>query len=958
MIDKLLALPSLKNSGAFDVWLTSLASENRAIIEPALTVLQPLFCASPYLLDLANKHEEFLAQILQQAPEKSLVDILGFIQQLSSKTIEEAQIFSLLRQAKGQVALLCAICETGQVWSSKRAAVALSDFADTSLQAALEFAFGEAQRQGKFKQDISPIRAKDSGICILALGKHGGRELNYSSDIDVVAFFDPQSNIFADPDRASKIWSRIIQRTAAIMQERTANGYVFRTDLRLRPDPGSTPVALSVDGALAYYESRGQNWERAAWIKARAVAGDFAVAKRFLSDLAPFIWRKHLDFAAIADIQAMKRQINMAQNIGEECLAGHNVKLGRGGIREIEFFAQTQQLIAGGREPQLRVIPTTIALEKLAQNNWIDQKTSDEMSKAYWFLRGVENRLQMLNDEQTHILPAHDKGLQFIAVLMGYDNLDEFEQAYRKKLQIVTANYIKLFSGKTQLSSEAGSLVFTGTDDDPATLETLAMMGFSDPVAALATIKKWHYGSYAATRAAASRAHLTELLPVFLQTMAKAGSADMALQRFDDFLSRLPTGVQLFAMLGAHPQLCQLLLAFMASAPRMAEAVITRAHVLDGMIDPARTAEIINPQILMQKIETFLAEASGFEDVIERARLIGQEQKFLISAGLISGTISPELAGSQFSVLAQTLFDRLFIRVRDLFEQRHGIVVGANIALLAFGRLGSWQMNVASDLDVILLFEAPSEAENSNGEKPLEKGLYFTRLTQRLITAISAQTANGVLYEVDMRLRPSGNAGPLATSRNAFVSYQKEKAWTWEHMALTRSRVIYGDGDFGRRIETDIAQVFARKGNKIQVLKDAVSMRQRLLKERSPRHEFDLKLMENGLMDIEFIAQTAVILYPDLLVEIRRDVQAILRTLEKENLLAGGEILAQHYSVMCSIIQIVAACLSQPFATDSWNDAFKELLAQLTNFPSFEHLQTHVEEMRREVKQANSDWFC
>ena len=954
---KLSPLPSLSGNGVVDAWLNSLEKKQYGTIDAALPLLQPLFCASPYLFDLARKQTGFLLELLQQPPESSLAAILESVDNLSCDTMDRECLSKELRLAKARVALLCAIAETGKVWSSKKSSSALSDFADASLQAALRFCIREVfglTKTGPSDEKLSP---SNSGICILALGKHGGRELNYSSDIDVVAFFDPCKQTLCPVQDASRIYSRIIRKTASLMQDRTEYGYVFRTDLRLRPDPGSTPVALSVEAALTYYEARGQNWERAAWIKARPAAGDMDVANRFLDDLSPFIWRKHLDFAAIADIQAMKRQINMAQNVGEERLGGHNVKLGRGGIREIEFFAQTQQLIAGGREPELRVIPTEAALEKLGKNNWIEEKTARQMTDAYWFLRAVENRLQMLNDEQIHTLPEDIAGLKLISSLMGFASLESFEKSYRQMLGIVTSNYLRLFAGKGQLSSHSGSLVFTGSDDDPATLETLSALGFSDPKGASDTIKKWHYGGYAATRAAASRAHLTELLPGLLQIIANSRSADLALERFDDFLSRLPAGVQLFALLRAHGQLCRLLVAFMASAPRMADAVIRRAHVLDGMIDPARTAEIIDPHILMQKVEGFLAEAKGFEDVIERARIIGQEQKFLISAGLISGTISPELAGKQFSVLAETLLDRLFERVRAAFEQRHGVIEGARIALLAFGRLGSSQMNATSDLDVILLYEAPDGIEYSSGDKPLDRTLFFTRLTQRLISAISSQTAEGVLYEVDMRLRPSGNAGPLASSRKAFVAYQHEKAWSWEHLALTRSRVIYADGDFGNKIERDIRGVFTRKIDRKKLLGDVVDMRRRLARERPPRHAFDLKLVENGLMDIEFIAQSAVLLFPELLVENRGDSETILQILAREGLLEGADVLARDYALMCAVLQIVAACLSRPFDNESWNEAFRELLARLTDFPDFARLEVHMENIRNRVKIASRHWF-
>lgn len=957
MIARFSPLPPCPPSSAFSDWSQTLTPAQLVALEPAFCVLQPLFSTAPYLMELAQKHTDFLVENLGEELDESIAAILQKVGEAGHGSGEEAALSRTIRIAKGQIALLVAIAETAGVLSPKRGAIALSDLADACLNAALEFLVRRAIDGGKFKQMHPPVSAKNCGLCVFALGKHGGQELNYSSDIDIVTFFDPEGDVLCAPGEASRTYARIVQKLAALMQERTQYGYVFRTDLRLRPDPGSTPVALSVDAALSYYESRGQNWERAAWIKARCAAGDCAVGARFLRDLAPFIWRKHLDFATIADIQAMKRQINIAQNVGRERLAGHNVKLGRGGIREIEFFAQTQQLIAGGREANLRVIPTVDALNELANNNWISRQTADEMGEAYWFLRAVENRVQMLNDQQTHTLPQDEQALNGVARLMGFQTLALFEKSYRGALAIVSTNYTNLFVDKNALSSQSGSLVFTGTDDDPATLETLSSLGFSSPQKASATIRKWQYGGYVATRAAAARAHLTELLPTLLQTIALAGNADIALKRFDDFLSRLPAGVQLFAMLRSQDQLCHLLVAFMASAPKMAEAVIQRAHVLDGLIDPARTAEIIDPETLRRKVDDFLAEARGFEDVIDRARIIGQEQKFLISAGLISGSITPFLAATQFANLAQTLLDRLFEHVRELFEQRHGKVAGAKVALLAFGKLGSRQMNVSSDIDVILLYDAPQNVEQSDGRKPLDIPLYFTRLTQRLISALSAQTAQGVLYELDMRLRPSGNAGPLATSLAAFSRYQMQKAWTWEHQALTRARVVFADAGFENPINANIEQILVSPRNKEQTVSDIVDMRARLLRERPARHDFDFKLVEGGLVDLEFIAQSAVLLFGDAVISSRRDTAQTLRLLQKENLLRNGEELGDIYDLMSAVVQITSACLVHPFAEEDWTGAFKSLLARLTNFPDFIRLENELAQMKRTVIKARKIWF-
>ncbi|HHS82010.1 MAG TPA: bifunctional [glutamine synthetase] adenylyltransferase/[glutamine synthetase]-adenylyl-L-tyrosine phosphorylase, partial [Devosia sp.] len=853
MIEQFVPLPQVLPSDRFDQWQGELSPPDGERVNAARPVLAPLFAAAPYLADLAQKHAGFLVSALFASPRETLDGILSQEATAGQTAATLDDISQALRRAKSRAALLIAVAETGGVWTPRQAAMALSDLADTCLSAGLSFLVREAVSAKRFRSvsdgDRQPVDAANCGLAIIALGKHGGRELNYSSDIDIVAFFDPAAGVLTDSENASRTYTRLVQRLASLMQERTEHGYVFRTDLRLRPDPGSTPVALSVDAALTYYEGRGQNWERAAWIKARQAAGDGAVGARFLADLSPFIWRKHLDFATIADIQAMKRQINMATNTDVTRLAGHNVKLGQGGIREIEFFAQTQQLIAGGREPELRVIPTQTALERLAESGWITRQSADDLTRCYWFLRAVENRIQMRNDEQTHKLPDSAEALLAIAVLMGFESIPEFERKYRAALAVVSENYANLFVRQSDLATRSGSLVFTGTDDDPATLENLSGMGFADPQRASALIRKWHYGGYAATRAAASRAHLTELVPLLLQTLGRTGNADQALQRFDDFVSRLPAGVQLFAMLRTRPELCQLLVAFMASAARMAEEVIRRAHVLDGMIDPARTGEVMSPQKMRQKVETFLREATDFEDLIDRARIIGQEQKFLVSAGLISGTISADRAAVQFANIAQTLLQVLFDRVRAEFAARHGVIEGAEVGLLAFGRLASRQMSATSDLDVILLYRTPQDATCSNGERPLDKTPYFARLTQRLVAALSARTAQGVLYEIDMRLRPSGNAGPLATSLDGFEAYQMEKAWTSEHQALTRARPVYGSKGFCQQVEASIDRILGRKRSASAILRDVKDMRQRLLRERPPRHDWDLKLVDGGLTD-------------------------------------------------------------------------------------------------------------
>lgn len=938
---------------AFDTLLSELAEPMRATFAAHAGLLGPLLQAAPYLLDLSRAHADWLAAMLREETQFPLVltDLAE-----AGRTDDETTLSRRLRDAKGRTALWAAVAETGGAWTTADATAALSDLADAALEAALDLLMRQAAERGLLTVPTEEARAATSGLAIFALGKHGGRELNYSSDIDIVAFFDPEKGVLADPGEATRFYSRMVQRLVGLMQDRQAGGYVFRTDLRLRPDPGSTPVAISVDAALAYYEVRGQNWERAAWIKARPCAGDRAVGEAFLRELAPYVWRKHLDFATIADIQAMKRQINVSKKVGDIRVEGHNVKLGRGGIREIEFFAQTQQLIAGGRDKALRVRPTSAALAQLAAARWITPRAAEELTDTYWYLRAVENRLQMLRDEQTHIMPETPEAVAEIGRLMGEADPARFEHDYRAALERVARHYASLFTEGETLGSGEGSLVFTGSDDDPETLDTLMGLGFADPSKAIATVRKWHYGGYAATRTSAARAHLTELLPALLKTLGATGNADLALARFDDFLGRLPGGVQLFALLRNHDQLRRLLVQFMASAPRMAEAVIHRAHVMDGLIDPAFASDVTHRDVLVGKVDAFLAEARSYEELIDRARIIGQEQKFLVAAGLLSGTVDALGAGQQFTALAETLLNRMFAKVREEFAARHGVIPGAEVALLAFGKMASGEMTFASDLDFILIYDGPDT--ESDGERPLFTSHYFARLTQRLVAAISAPTAEGVLYEADMRLRPSGNAGPLASSLPAFAAYHRDNAWTWEHLALSRARVVSATGGLGPAVDEEIARVMQRPRDIGKTIDDVVSMRALMARERKPRHPFDLKLQAGGLVDLEFIAQSAQLVAGATVGLPQAPTHRILMRLGEVGLVPEGQRLAEIHALYSTILQVMSSALVSPFKDEAWTPGFRDLLARLCHYPDFDRLELDVREMLGEVEAAATAWYA
>ena len=765
--------------------------------------LAAVFDLSAFLRDCARRRPGMLDTLFDQTVEQRLAVILAEIAASSrADQVTETGLMMALRTLKLEAHFLIALADLAGEADTATTARRLSDLADACTGAAIDFLLRDAHQQGKLKLPDPENPGKGSGWIILGMGKLGAYELNFSSDIDLIVFFDPDAPAIVDPMDATDLFARLTRRLVRILQDRTEHGYVFRTDLRLRPDPGSTPLAIPVDAALNYYEGRGQNWERAAMIKARPVAGDIKAGKAFLKELQPYVWRKYMDYAAIADVHSIKRQIHAHKGHGEIAVKGHNVKLGRGGIREIEFFVQTQQLIAGGRFPELRGRETVPMLGQLATRGWITAEARDALTRQYWFLRRVEHAIQMVADEQTHTLPDTDEGLERIARMLGFADAETFSTAFRASLQEVERHYAALFETAPELSSGIGNLVFTGDVDDPDTLKTLRRLGFKRPSDITRVIRSWHFGRYRATQSAEARERLTELTPALLDAFGKTRRADKALVRFDQFLAGLPAGIQLFSLLQSNPGLLKLLATIMGAAPRLAGIITRRPHVFDGLLDPALLAELPNRAYLRARLAAFLENSVLYEDILDRLRIFAAEQKFLIGVRLLAGAIEASRAGKAFSDLADLTIGAALKAVEAEFARRHGDVAGGRVAILGMGKLGSRELTAGSDVDLILLYDHDADAEESDGEKPLAPSHYYTRMTQRLIAAVSAPTAEGVLYELDLRLRPSGNKGPVATHIDSFKKYQREDAWGWEHMALTRARTVAGDRRLPRKSRT------------------------------------------------------------------------------------------------------------------------------------------------------------
>jgi [glutamine synthetase] adenylyltransferase / [glutamine synthetase]-adenylyl-L-tyrosine phosphorylase len=892
-------------------------------------LITQIAAGSPYLTRLLEHHAGFAKRAFEEPPELLL-------QEICADLYREEDIAVHLRQKKSEAALLIAIADLSGVWDVVQVTNALTQFADACLNASVNFLLQDAVTRGKISLRDENNPSLQCGYVVLAMGKHGAHELNYSSDIDLIILYDPETAPLVQDVEPSTFFVKLTRALVTLLQDITSDGYVFRVDLRLRPDPRATQVAISMEAAAIYYENQGQNWERAAMIKARPVAGDIALGEEFLKRLTSYIWRKYLDYAAIADVQSLKRQIHAVKGHGEIAVQGHNLKLGRGGIREIEFFVQTQQLIAGGRNPKLRGRRTLDMLDALAEAKWITTSTAEELKSAYCFLRMLEHRVQMGDDQQSHIVPANPESFERYARFCGFENGDALSKKLRSVLETVQGHYAALFEDAGALAGEGGSLVFTGGEDDPGTIETLQRMGFTQASEISATIRGWHFGRYAATRTARARELLTELMPTLLKTLAQSGDADQAFLAFDNFLKGLPAGIQLFSMIKANPSLLDLIAQILGAAPRLAEQLSQQPRILEAVVAPDFFSAVLQVKNLVTELNEVIPDHTPRDEAMDRARVLGREQMFRVGVRVLSETISAEEAGQGYSLIAGALLQKLLAVTETEMRQNHGEVPQGQCAVIAMGKLGSREMTATSDLDLILVYDHVQGAEMSSGPKPISINQYYARLTQRFVTAITAPTAEGTLYEVDLRLRPSGSKGPVAVSLSSFVDYQKNSAWTWEKLALTRARVVAGHPALTQKINTTIHETLCAPRDAAQTQKDVADMRALMLREQKDAGLWDIKRSRGGLVELEFIAQYLQLLHAPRRPEIlNTNTHACLQQARNSGVLAeaDAQVLLQAIGLYQRLTQLLRLCLSGPYHPNKASKKLNEAICRAALMP-------------------------
>ena len=892
---------------------------------------------SGFLTRLMRRYPDVLEDLSQHSVADYHAKMIRDMQAKLADCTERDVAMAEMRHARNKSALSIGLADLADHWDVEQVTDALTQLADASVSSALDFLLHEAVRGGHL------ARFSRDGLVVLALGKHGGQELNYSSDIDFVVYYTPDALPLAPDVDMRKFHITLVQDLTAMLQTVTQDGFVFRVDLRLRPDPGATPLTVSVSAALGYYESMGQNWERAVYIKARPIAGDVAAGQQFIDDLQPYIWRRYFDFAAIEDVHSMKRQIHAVRGHAEIAAMGHNLKLGRGGIREIEFFVQTQQLIAGGRDADLRGHRTVDMLAMLADKNWISNQTASTLTECYYYLRRLEHRLQMRQDEQTQTLPMAPEPFASFARFAGFETAPDFATDFTAQLAKVTQEYALLFEQSESLSGVEGNLVFTGNEDDPGTLETLADMGFARGKEISALIRGWHAGRMGATRSQRAREILTRLQPTVLQRLAQGGDADGGFIRFHNFLESLPSGVQVFSLFQSNPHVLHLLIDIVTVAPRLSAFLGANSGLIDVLVQPVEAAA---PRLVL--------DTDNFETAMNQLRRHVHEEQFRIGTRVLADPVMAVRFGEAYSQLAQTSIEAMLGAAKADIERQYGRLASGEMIVLGLGKLGSQEMTLQSDLDIILICNAPDFAALSDGAKPISAEQWFARLARRFLSGMSAPTAEGGLFEVDTRLRPSGNSGPLVTKLSSFIDYQTEQAWTWEHMALTRARVMAGDAGLGARVTREVETLLGAKREPQKLVQDVVEMRARLREHQPQAGPFDIRRGDGGLVDIEFIAQALQLRHAPAHSQLigARELSQVLDDLSELKILSPSdyEVLNSAAQSYLALRQIGSLCLedneTQPVP------ATAGVLLEALNEPDMRRLEARLEAHRRGVSHV------
>lgn len=774
-----------------------------------------------------------------------------------------------------------------------------SRIAEQALAVALEAVSGVVRsRHG----EVRDAAGKPQSLVVFGLGKLGGGELNFSSDVDLIyAFAEHGGSDGPRPLDAENYFTRIGQRLAHLLGDVTADGFCHRVDLRLRPFGASGRLALSFSAMEQYYQREGRDWERYAWIKSRPVAGDLEAGERLLESLRPFVYRRYLDYTALDGLREMKSMIDAEVQRRE---MAENLKLGPGGIREIEFLVQAMQLIRAGREPGLRQRSLLAALSSLGAAGHLPAETVRQLGDAYRFLRRLENRVQMLGDQQTHALPENPLSRLRIARALGFADTAALLLRLDGHRSVVAQAFAGLLQARRRkLEPTAIARYWQGLPES-GDASVLGDAGFAEAEALHARLRDFARSPSVAALTERARQRLDHVLPALIEASAQSSAPDAALPRGLALMQSIARRTSYLALLDEQPAALARLVDVTARSSLLSERLAAHPLLLDELLDSRAAGALPDAETIRAQVADQVAAQAALD--VEASLVALNELRQSLSFRIALATLAqrqPALASArQLAELADGLLSAVLSLARRELEAAHGVLPGAGFAVIAYGSVGGHELGFDSDLDLVFLHDARGD-EISDGARPLEAARYFARLAQKLVGLLGTVTAAGRLYEVDVRLRPDGAKGVLVSSLQSFAQYQQDRAWTWEQQALVRARAVAGDATLCARFEQVRCEVLTRDRDPLALRADVIAMRRRMRDEldRSDGLRFDLKQGEGGLVDLEFLMQERVLAsaaaQPSLCGF--NDTPSLLRELSALGLLAGGgEALVDAHAVL------------------------------------------------------------
>ena len=854
--------------------LTQLAERKKQMAQCLL-----LCGASPFLVSLMYKSPDILTWLFLENGInscRSAEDMHGAVQALLDETTNFTGLQSILRCFKRREIVRIAARDLNGLATLEEVMRELSDLASSTLQGAYQVCRRCLIRDHGLPMVTEGAAASEAEMTVIGMGKLGGRELNFSSDIDIVYFYESDKGETTGIENSSggrkgvislhAFFNKLGEMVSKALSQVTEDGFVFRVDVGLRPEGKSGDMAVSLRSAEIYYESWGQSWERTAMLKARPVAGSLELGERLLKTLQPFIYRKYLDYNLIEDMKQMKLKIDASLTRSRE--GEINLKLGRGGIREIEFFIQALQLVYAGKNPKLRERNSLYALDTLLADNLLEQDDYCKLQNAYRFLRAVEHRIQVVQERQTHNLPAKEDEMLALARRSGYlraNGLARFREVLEEHRGNVSYIYGTLFHSRDEkLGQEIQPHIMFLLDpkaDSDLVKDMLAEHHFEDVERAYDNLISLRRGPVKANLTERSRRILQKITPLLIHELFESPDPDMALNNLERFLTALARRSCYYALLAENPQTIKLLVSLFGMSEFLSKILINHPEQLDSLVGRGGSSLAKTKEIMTEDLASLLEQSDYFEDHLNILRRYRNEEFLRIGLNDIHGRLMQGEVTAQLSTLGEICLDAAFrLAVTDLQRfgrpvwQREGVSTEANLAIVAMGKLGGEELNYHSDLDIIFVYDHQGY---TNGEKQISNHEYFAKLAQKIISILTMQTQEGYVYKIDTRLRPSGNAGPLVTSLDSFLDYHRKEAQVWERQALTKARVVLGDSGLADQLRDVIRHTIYGTTIDDDGRQEIYRLRMRMENElaREKDGSYNIKTGRGGMVDVEFAVQ-------------------------------------------------------------------------------------------------------